>query len=127
MVVVLGYRENLPGDCPPDTAIRQTKKLYRLIGSFPPSESDFTSQWQERSDKREEWEEIECKAKGLSLFVSPRVALQKAKVRKMTQTQVCEVNITPASGPIEQTNSVHYTWWPLRGCDILGLCSRVEP
>ena len=123
----MGYRENLPKGCPPDAATYQTKKLFRLIYSFPPDEMDFRPQWQERPDKREEWEEIECLAKGLSLFVSPRVALQKAKARGMSQTHVCEVNITLTSGPIEQTNNVHYTWWPLRDCDILnqyqgGMC-----
>lgn len=121
------YREDLPDGCPPDTAKPQTRRLYRLIQSFPPSESDFNSQWREREDKREEWKDTECKAKGLSLFISPRVARQKAAKKRMSRRDVCVVNLTPDSGPVKQTSNVHFTWWPLKDCNILALCSEAGP
>ena len=120
------YREDLPEGCPTDGARPQTRRLYRLIQLFPPDTTDFDSQWLQRPDKRDGWEDIECMAKGVSLFISPRVALQKAKGRNMYRTQVCEVNLTQESGPVMQTSSTHFTWWPLKDCNILALCSEVE-
>ena len=102
------------------------KRLYRLIRLSLPKESDFDSQWKERPDKREGWEDIECMAKGVSLFISPKAALQKATRLRMSRTEVCEVQLTLESGPIKQTSSVHFTWWPLRDCNILTLCSELS-
>ena len=122
----MAYSEDLPEGCPPDEAKPQARRLYRLIQTFPPSDSDFDSHWMERPDKREGWEDIECQAKGVSLFISSRAALQKAKRQGMSCTQVCEVNLTPESGPIKQTSNIHFTWWPLKDCNILALCSGVR-
>ena len=122
----MAYREDLPGGCPPDEAKPQVKKLFRLIESFPPSESDFDSQWLERPDKRQEWKDMECTAKGISLYVSSRAARQRAKRKKMSRTEACEVNLTVESGPIKQTSGVHFTWWPLKDCKILTLCSETR-
>ena len=121
------YREDLPNGCPPAEAKPLTMRLYRLIRSFPPEESDFDSQWLEHSEKQAEWENIECRAKGLSLFISLRVARQKAKGRRMLRKEVCAVKVTPESGLVEQTSGFHFTWWPLKDCNILALCSEVGP
>ena len=121
----LVYREDLALGCPPKEAKPQTKKLYRLIHSFPPGEGDFDSHWSRRPDKRDDWRDDECKAQGVSLFISPIVALQKAKAKRMPQREVCAVSLTVESGPVEQTSTTHFTWWPLRDCDVLDLCSGV--
>ena len=35
---------------------------------------------------------------------------------------VCAVNITPEAGPVLQTSTHHYTWWPLQSYDVIARC-----
>ena len=62
------------------------------------------------------------------MFDTPEAA-QEMTTRHddLSQKIVCEVNITPDSGPIEEGRSNHYTWWPLRDCKPIDLCSEYKP
>ena len=125
------YREDLPEDCPPEEAVplEQPATFYRLVKALPPKENDFDSRWKERPDLRDRWEKREqvCDAKGVSLFDTAEAAQKRTKYPDQSHKIVCEVNVTPQCGPIKQGTSHHYTWWPLRDCNILALCRGCTP
>ena len=124
------YREDLPENCPPDTAIRieQTAIFYRLIEQWPPTERDFHSVWELHPERHRRLRIEECKAKGLSVFDTPQAAqVISDKYEEHSHKTVCEVRITPDSGKIQQGYTNHYTWWPFRDCEPADLCSEYKP
>ena len=124
------YREDLPEGCPRDTAkaTQETTIFFRLVDQYPPVEGDFDSVWKLQPRRHQRLRGDECKAKGVSVFDTPEAA-QEMTTRHddLSQKIVCEVNITPDSGPIEEGRSNHYTWWPLRDCKPIDLCSEYKP
>ena len=92
------YREDLPENCPPDTAIRieQTTVFYRLIEEWPPTERDFDSVWELHPERHQRLRENECRAKGLSVFDTPQAAqIIVAKYEEHSHKTVCEVRNYP--------------------------------
>lgn len=125
------YREDLPKEeCPPDTAepVEETTTFFRLVGQYPPADADFDSVWRLHPERHGTLRKNECKAKGVSVFDTPEAAEEMAtKYEEHSQKVVCEVNITPDSGPVEEGRSNHYTWWPLIDCNPIDLCSEYKP
>ena len=124
------YREDLPKDCPPDTAkaTQETTTFFRLVDQYPPVDRNFDSIWELHPERHGRLRKDECRAKGLSVFDTPEAAQEMAvKYVEHSQKFVCEVNIYPDSGPIEEGYSHHYTWWPLRDCHPIDLCSEYKP
>ena len=120
------YREDLPENCPPQEAkpIAEPRKFFRLISDYPPVERDFDSVWKLQPERRRNLDP--CQARGLSVFDTPVEAQRRTSYRNLRDKVVCEVNITPQSGPLLMTSSHHYTWWPLSYYDILAQCSEYK-
>ncbi|MCY4156737.1 MAG: hypothetical protein OXF66_04780 [Gammaproteobacteria bacterium] len=119
------FREQLPENCPPDSAveIRETIYVFRLVRSLPPTESDFQSQRAENLDRSFSGVS-ECQAFGLSVFLLRSDAEKKLKLPKMRGRKVCRVMLVAGAGYIDKTGRAsHHTWWPLAKYDILAQCN----
>ena len=122
------YREPLPAGCPPDEAeeIEESREVYRLVNSNPPTDSDFASQRALQPNKT--FPGItECQALGLSVHAERRDSEKTLKLPTQRGRQVCRVRLGPGAGRIQQTGSrSHHTWWPLADYDILARCEVQE-
>lgn len=121
----MNYREPLPEDCPPDAAeeIRETRDVFRLVRSSPPTETDFRSQRAERPDSVFP-DVTECQARGLSVFAQRKDAEKRLRIPRMRGRLVCRLQLSAGAGQIQQTGrGSHHTWWPLADYDILAQCT----
>ena len=119
------YREQLPEDCPPRAAdvIRETREVFRLVRSSPPTDADFRSQRAERPDTVFP-EVTECQARGLSVFARRTDAEKRLRLQKMRGRKICRLRLSAGAGHIQQTGrKSHYTWWPFADYDILAQCT----
>ena len=118
------YREELPRDCPPETAaaVDAPRVFFRLISQYPPTERDFDSVWQEQPERRGRLDP--CQSRGLSLFDTAMEARKRTSYNTLRNKVVCAVNVTPEAGPVLRTSPHHYTWWPLRSYDIIAQCTE---
>ena len=124
------FRQDLPENCPPDTATRieQTTTFYRLIEAWPPTNEDFDPVWDLHPERHRTLMKAECRAKGLTVFDTPQAAQKiRARYDQHSHKIVCEVSIAPDSGKIVQGETNHYTWWPFQDCEPTDLCSEYEP
>ena len=115
------YREPLPEDCPPATAMEITEPriVYRLVRHNPPVDADFRSQRAENPHLVLQ-NITECQARGLSVFADRADAESRTRSGRLLGTMVCEVTISQGAGYIGKTGRrSHHTWWPLADCDIL--------
>jgi len=63
------WAEELPPNCPPETAVTpQYEIFYRLVKQWPPTSDDFYSHRQLYSQKT--FHTSECRARSLSIFSS---------------------------------------------------------
>lgn len=123
------YREPLPKGCPPPDAaeIREPRAVFRLVRSDPPTSDDFRSQRAERGPRVVFRGVDECRARGLSVYVSRESAASAKRFAPLRGRLVCRVELAAGAGSIRQTGAPsHYTWWPLADFDILA-ASTVEP
>ena len=124
------YREPLPDDCPLPGAVDivETRIVYRLVWSDPPSHNDFRSYADLNPDKPYKDNTEECKARGVSVYKNPRAAdKNRQRFANLAETLICEVVLVEGAGRIKRTGSrTHFTWWPLAEYDILANCQVAE-
>ncbi|MEI6067393.1 MAG: hypothetical protein WCP96_08640 [Methylococcaceae bacterium] len=122
------YRESLPDNCPPTLAeeVSETRVVYRLVRSNPPTTDHFRSQREKKPDSV--FPNIdECQARGLSVYTIVSDCDKPLKLPHFRKYLVCKVSLDFGAGRIQQTGQPsHHTWWPLAGFDILQHCS-MEP
>ena len=122
------YREPLPEGCPPDAAeeISTAWRVFRLVRTNPPTNSDFRSQRAERPSYQFRGV-TECQARGLSVFAARQDAERALKLPSLRGRRLCRVQLEAGAGHIMQTRRPsHHTWWPLAEFNILAQCA-VEP
>ena len=124
----MSYREPLPQGCPPDAAVEISTawRVFRLVRTNPPTDSDFRSQRAEKPSRRFR-NVTECQARGLSVFTARKDAARALKLPSQRGRLLCRVQLEAGAGHIQQTNRPsHHTWWPLAEFDILARCA-MEP
>ena len=127
-LVDMNYREPLPQGCPPAAAeeVSATWRVFRLVRTNPPADSDFRSQRAEKPSRRFR-SVTECQARGLSVFTARKDAARALKLPSQRGRLLCRVQLEADAGHIQQTNRPsHHTWWPLAEFDILARCA-MEP
>ena len=119
----------MPPGCPPDKAeeIVEPRIVYRLVGSNPPSLDDFRSQRAINPGFEYEDPDTECRANGVSVFVSLEIVNRRRRRRRnLRGLLICEVVLSRGAGRILKSGSeAHYTWWPLAEYDILANCQVI--
>ena len=124
----LEYREPLPDDCPPADAVEIVEPLimYRLVRGNPPGRDDFRSQRAMNPGFEYEDADTECRANGVSVFVSLEIVNRRRRRRNLRGLLICEVVLDRGAGRILKTGSeAHYTWWPFAEYDILANCQVI--
>ena len=122
------FREDLPQDCPESiggTEIVETRILYRLVRSIPPTEQDFDSLSKLRPHRS--FEGIECQALGLSVWDALDAA-KKQRRRFRYPMHIYKMELGPGSGYLAKTsrNPAHWTWWPYADFDTVHCGHEVE-
>ena len=124
------YRDELPEDCPPETAteIEAPLQVYRLVRTNPPTDADFASVRTENPTKPPFPDAVkECRANGVSVFLSAADALDRRKQPKHQGKSLCRVHLGPGTGRLEKNwRKSHHTWWPLATFDLLLNCHVEE-
>ena len=114
------YREELPPDCPPEsaTAITEATTRYRLLRNTTPEEADFDSYARRRGSPNPRLRRTACEQHGLSLMTSLQEArnlLTSHYNRDRRWQTIGALTIPPGVGrlnPVEPSG--HQTWWPSR-------------
>jgi hypothetical protein len=121
----MSYRDSLPDSCPPDAAeeITDSRVVFRLVRTDPPTPNDFLSKRQENPSKMVPGV-TECQMCGLSVFVDKQDVVTKVlKLPYFKNRKICRVTLTAGAGRIQPTFQLsHHTWWPLAAFDILEHC-----
>ena len=116
----LHYREELPPDCPPESAteITEATTRYRLLRNSIPEENDFDSYARQRGSPNPRLRRTPCEQHGVSLMTSLQGArnLMASQYNRGRRWQAIGVlTIPPGAGrlnPVEPGG--HQTWWPNR-------------
>lgn len=112
----MGWIDDLPDGCPPDDAQSPSGSVIRLVRNNPPAAEDFVSLADERPGKEWETAELDCQARGLSVFRDRTDAIGVTnRVPALRGRLLAEADLTGAEGAIKQTGqnprSSHHTWW----------------
>jgi hypothetical protein len=105
------WYENLPPDCPPETAEIPQASYFRL-GSIPPEESDFWSH--RRRFPHKKFHVSECVAQSLSIFDDFEADERlKRLLPAMRSKPIYQVDLTEGDGWVLQTGQDphHFSWW----------------
>ena len=116
----LQYREELPADCPPESAIAITEPTtrYRLLRNPTAEEADFHSYAYQRGSPNPRLRRTPCEQHGISLMVSVQEArnlLHSPYNRDGRWQAIGVLTISPGAGklnPVELNG--HQTWWPTK-------------
>ena len=117
------WAEELPSDCPPDSAVPpQGEPYYRLAMSHPPTMEDFLSYRQLFPGRR--FRTTECRARSCSVFSDIDSCAALSKLPAHRRKVVISVNLGPESGVVESTgrDRSHYSWWRSDGFDPVSVC-----
>lgn len=119
------WKEELPDNCPPESAFSPGGVVfYRLVETYPPSEVDFQST-RRRSPNRKMADE--CTMRACSVFSTYESCERAKKVIKIKNLLIIKLILPPESGVIQQTFSDpnHYSWWIRKGFNPLAYCQEV--
>lgn len=126
---MIAYREELPAQCPPETAeeITAERQVYRVVRSDQPTEDDFRSQRAMKPNAV--FQDVsECLARELSVFSDRRDGEKLLKLPRMRGGMLAPVRLKSGAGHIQQTfKHSHHTWWPFADFDILAHCGEAQP
>ena len=112
------YREQLPENCPPDSAIEITEATirYRLLAGKAPRQEDFDSFIKTMGRPRTRTQRSICEQNGVSLWQNEELAreLLDGPINKNNKWQsIGELTIPPGEGKLNPPErSGHQTWWP---------------
>ena len=126
------YREELPPDCPPESAteIMEPTTRYRLLKNITVTENDFDSYAHQRGSANPRLERAVCEQHGVSLFTSIRKArdlLESPYNRNGRWQAIGVLTLPPGTGKLNRVEpNGHQTWWPSRGFDPKEHCRSVR-
>jgi hypothetical protein len=103
--------EELPPDCPPETA-SEPAAIYFRLGSIPPDDSDFWSH--RRRFPHKVFSVSECIARSLSIFDDQEAAERLRRlIPAMRSKPIFQIDLTEKDGLIQQTgnDAHHFSWW----------------
>lgn len=107
------WHEELPENCPPkDAGEPSPEHHYRIVRSMPPTECDFISQ-KELYPHREFSVSQECRARAVSLFLSPKQPTELLKTGIVRGVGIVALKLPPEAGLTKTTNAKtgHVAWW----------------
>ena len=128
----LQYREELPPDCPPESAreITEPTTRYRLLRNPTAQEPDFHSYARQRGSPNPRLRRTACEQHGLSLMTSLQGArnLLGSHYNRDQRWQAIGVLAIPQGAgklnPMEPNG--HQTWWPTREFNPSEECRTVR-
>lgn len=124
----LRYREELPPNCPPESAVEiaEPATRYRLSKSRIAQNADFDSYARQRGSPNPSLRRTPCEQHGISLFTSLQAArnlLNSSYNRDGRWQAIGELTIPPGAGKmIPPEPSGHQTWWPSQEFDPSDVC-----
>lgn len=131
------YRETLPPDCPPPSALSITEQTvrYRLLEGTTPTQRDFDSYVKRNVEVNRRSRRTPCEQNGVSLWTSLEAVQgvmtgRPNRRRRNTEPRwqaIGELTISAGAGklnPVEPNG--HQTWWPSKAFDPVGNC-KVMP
>lgn len=103
--------EELPEQCPPDSAAQPNGEFYRMIEGKNVDEIDFHSHRKREPNKS--FNTCECIAKSLSIFDSFESCERVTKLPAHNGKKIAIVKLDETSGAIGKTgrDKSHYSWW----------------
>ena len=125
------YREPLPPDCPPPSALGITEQTirYRLLETTIPRPVDFDSYVRRNGRINRQIRRTPCEQSGVSLFVSlgavPALLTGSLNQNRRWQS-IGELTLSPGAGklnPVEPKG--HQTWWPAQDFDPVNNCQVI--
>jgi len=120
------WAEDLPPNCPPETAIIPKNEIfYRLVKQFPPTEEDFYSHRKLYPEKR--FKTNKCRVSSLSIFSDLSECAKLLQLPLHKNKKIVQLKLPPESGVILQTgnNSSHYSWWKTAAYNPISDCKEV--
>ncbi len=130
------YRESLPPDCPPLTALDITERIvrYRLLKTSAPQQDDFDSYVKDHGGPNPEIPRTPCEQRGVSLWASLEAAQglmlgtpnRKRRSRTPRWQSIGELTIPAGAGklnPVEKSG--HQTWCPSQAFDPVENCKVI--
>lgn len=111
--------EELPEQCPPESAFEPNNELfYRIVRSENIESSDFISQ--RREGNMNVLPKIsECIARSISIHNNLDAVKKILKLPKFRNRRIAEIVLNREDGLILQTfKEFHYSWWRSKNCDI---------
>jgi hypothetical protein len=129
-IIDFQWAEELPEGCPPlDVELPNGKPFYRLVRSFPPTQTDFYSP--RKLNSRRIFLD-ECAARALSIFLSIEdcIALNKIPFFKNNPHLIISITLSNEAGVIKHSpidaGQTHHDWWNDRNFDPIPRCSIPE-
>ena len=106
------WKEDLPEQCPPLTAIEVENFIcYRAVNGNPATPKDFFSQ-RRLSPKAAFKNVTECVARACSVFTSIESLKERTlRLPKFKNALVAELCLQPKYGVVEQGVNDHCSWW----------------
>ena len=126
------FREELPPDCPPESATEITEPItrYRLLRNPTPEEADFDSYARQRGSPNPRLRRTACEQHGISLMTSLQEArnlLGSHYNRDRRWQAIGMLTIPPGAGRLNSVESSgHQTWWPSRELNPSEECRTVR-
>ena len=122
------YREELPPDCPPESAteIMELTTRYRMLRNPTAEEADFDSYAYRRGSHNPRLRRTACEQHGISLMTSLQAArnLMESPYNRDGRWQAIGVlTLPPGTGklnPVERNG--HQTWWASRAFNPSAAC-----
>lgn len=107
------WPEHYPNACPPESAERTNKTVFRVIYENPPTDHSFLPYKIEHPDRTFEGYR-DCDASGLSILADKEEAIGLCRLIPAAKG-VAKGHLTPESGMIKETPNrrrrSHCTWW----------------
>jgi hypothetical protein len=103
--------ENLPENCPPQSAGSPQGDFFRVISAFPPDNSDFNSTRQDNPLKL--FAIDECLVRSCSIFSDYAEGKKLLKLPRHRNKIIIRLSLTADSGLVLRTfeRPGHYSWW----------------
>lgn len=121
------WAEDLPPNCPPQSAIApKNETFYRLVKQFPPTKEDFYSH--RKLYPKKHFNTNECRIHSLSIFSHLEECTKLLKLPLHKHKNIIQLILPPESGVILQTgsNSTHYSWWKTAKYNPIPNCQEVK-
>lgn len=110
--MTLTFDQQLPDNCPPQSATAREQAAYRIVKNESPSAADFKTHAELGLAASAE----QCRRSSLSIFATFRQAAHRKNLTPTLGSHVAHATLTPAHGLISSQNLVgHMEWWAYSG------------